>query len=695
MIDALSVQPVLPPLVLALAAGVAFVLLALALLRGGRGVWLRALSFLILFLALFDPRLVREERTPRPDVALVVVDDSPSQQSPPRQVLTAAALAALQVQLARFEGVETRIVHAAGGSNDGETRLFDAIEHALPEDVAGRLGGVFLITDGQVHDVPAAPPHWLTAPVHALLTGAADEFDRRLNIVEAPAYGLVGDTAGIKVRVDDLGGKPGGAPIPLRIRIDGEARAPILIAPGEEQTVPLPLEHAGPTILELAVDAAPGEVSPVNNRAAVVVNGVRDRLRVLLVSGQPHPGERVWRNLLKSDPSVDLVHFTILRPPEKDDATPLKELSLIVFPVQELFERRLADFDLVVFDRYAQRGVLPAPYYDRIADYVRGGGALLLAVGPEFAGERSLANTSLGSILPAAPSGRVLERAFLPQVTPVGRRHPVASDLPGETPAGDTDSETGANAGPVWGHWFRAVEANSRSGEALLQGPGANPLLIVDRVDKGRVALLLSDQIWLWARGYEGGGPHGELLRRLAHWLMKEPELEEERLTAGAVSGRLHMQRRSLSAGDREVTVTSPSGREQRLMLVDGDDGLARGELPINEQGLWRVTDGERTALAAAGRINPPEQRDLRTSAESLAPLVAATRGGIAWLASATPDVRRIEKGGQAAGSDWIGLVRNRAYAVTGVRQVSLLPGPLVLALSLFAFAGAWWREGR
>ncbi len=691
MIDGLTLQPILPLWLLAGAAAVALVLLGWALFQGGRGVWLRALSFLVLFVVLFDPRLVREERTPRQDVALVVVDDSPSQRTPQRQALTVQALAAVQAQLAKFKGVDTRIVHAAGGSSDGETRLFEAIEHALPEDAAGRLAGVLLITDGQVHDVPATTPHWLTAPVHALLTGAADEFDRRLTIVEAPAYGLVGTTVEVKVRVEDLGGKPRKEPISLHIRVDGEERPPMLMAPGEEQTVPLPLDHAGPAVLELAVDAAPGEVSPVNNYAAVVVNGVRDRLRVLLVSGQPHPGERVWRNLLKSDPSVDLVHFTILRPPEKDDATPLKELSLIVFPVQELFERRLADFDLVVFDRYALRGVLPVPYYDRIADYVRGGGAPLLAVGPEFAGERSVAHTSLGNILPAAPTGRILERAFLPQVTPIGRRHPVASDLPGGVPADNSDT----TADPVWGHWFRAIEAESHGGEALLQGPGTDPLLVVDRVDKGRVALLLSDQIWLWARGYEGGGPHGELLRRLAHWLMKEPELEEESLTAGVVSGRLTVQRRSLSAGDREVTVTSPSGQEQQLTLADGADGLARGEVPVDEQGLWRVTDGDRTALAAAGRINPPEQRDLRTTAERLAPLVAATKGGINWLASGTPEVRRIEKGDQAAGSNWIGLVRNRAYTVTGVRQVSLVPALLALALALFAFAGAWWREGR
>ena len=97
------------------------------------------------------------------------------------------------------------------------------------------------------------------------------------------------------------------------------------------------------------------------------INGVRDRLRVLLVSGEPHAGERTWRNLLKSDASVDLVHFTILRPPEKQDGVPVDELSLIAFPTRELFIEKIEDFDLIIFDRYRRRGILPSLYLENIA----------------------------------------------------------------------------------------------------------------------------------------------------------------------------------------------------------------------------------------------------------------------------------------------------------------------------------------
>ncbi len=717
MTGEITFAPLLPLPVLAVAAGAALLLLCVAAIRGGRGVVWRTLALLVLFAALLDPKLIEEERSDRPDVALIVVDNSPSQQQGDRQATTAAAVDGLTHALAALQGVETRIVRAGASADGAETRLFEPLDRAIGDDVGGRLGAVFMVTDGQVHDVPDAPPPWLTAPLHVLISGRPDDRDRRLTVEQVPAYGMVGETVAARFRVDELGagggdaGEGGRAPVPVRASIDGEPAATLAVRPGVAETFTFPLTHAGPTVVEFAVDAAPGEVSIVNNQAAAVVSGVRDRLKVLLVSGQPHSGERVWRNLLKSDPAVDLVHFTILRPPEKDDATPLKELSLIVFPVQELFETKLDDFDLIVFDRYALRGVLPLPYYGRIADYVRHGGALLLAVGPEYAGRQSLWHTPLGDILPAVPTGRIIEGGFRPEITDLGRRHPVTSDLPGETAAGDAEDDS-ADGQPLWGRWFRYIEATAAErAAALMQAPDGRPLLVVDRVGDGRVAQLLSDQIWLWARGFEGGGPHGELLRRLGHWLMKEPELEEESLTATVTNGRLVIIGRSLTEGDREVTVTSPSGRNERVRLDAGSDGIARAEVATPEAGLWRVSDGTRTALAAAGRVNPREFADLRATDAILAPLVRATKGGISWLGTAAagdagnpagrvrdldmPDIRRVAADAVPSGSGWLGVKRNGAYTVTGVRQVSLLPGLAVLALALALLGAAWWREGR
>ena len=429
------------------------------------------------------------------------------------------------------------------------------------------------------------------------------------------------------------------------MRIDGEEYGSDPGADGlDPRAIPLSLRHAGPVVLELEVEPAEQEVSRLNNRTAVVINSVRERLRVLLVSGQPHLGERTWRNLLKSDPSVDLVHFTILRPPEKDDATPLKELSLIVFPVQELFETKLSEFDLVVFDRYVVRGILPTPYYARIADYVRHGGAL---AGGGGAGVRRCAEP-----LPHASRRRAAHHAqrssFRAGVSADDYRYRAAPSHQLRPARGDGGRRCGweASSEPTWGRWFRLIDGDARSGTILMTGVGGRPLLAVDRVGEGRVAQLMSDHIWLWARGFDGGGPHVELLRRLAHWLMKEPELEEEHLQGRVIDGRLLVERRSLAPGNVDVTVTDPSGRSRTLTLEGGYDGLARGEVQAKEAGLWRISDGVRTALAAAGRMNPPGVCGSRATPDRLSPFVESTGGGTAWLEDGVPQLRRTQQAG-------------------------------------------------
>ena len=168
-----------------------------------------------------------------------------------------------------------------------------------------------------------------------------------------------------------------------------------------------------------------------------------------MVSGQPYPGLRVWRNLLKADPAVDLVHFTILRPPEKQDGTPIRELALIAFPSRELFEVKLKEFDLIIFDNYSRRGLLPLIYLENIARYVEEGGALLEAAGPQFAEPLSLYRTPLARVLPGRPTGETFERGFRPVVTEAGQRHPVTAGL------------AAASGEPDWGRWFRQLDVET------------------------------------------------------------------------------------------------------------------------------------------------------------------------------------------------------------------------------------------
>ncbi|MFN7001334.1 MAG: hypothetical protein ACK4ST_15110, partial [Elioraea tepidiphila] len=456
---------------------------------------------------------------------------------------------------------------------------------------------------------------------------------------------------------------------------------------GREHVISVPIERAGQTVLEIEAEERPGEVSLLNNRAVVAINGVRDRLRVLLVSGEPHAGQRTWRRLLKADPNVDLVHFTILRPPEKDDLTPLSELALIAFPVRELFQVKLREFDLIIFDRFSNRGILPPIYLRNIADYVRGGGALLMSVGPEFVGPASLYNTALGQVLPASPTGRIAEAPYRARVTELGERHPITTALPGAN-LGDAE--------PAWGRWYRRIETAAPRGQVLMSGPNDEPLLIADRVGEGRVTLLLSDHIWLWSRNHDGGGPQGEILRRVAHWLMKEPELEEEDLRVHIEGERLVIERRSIAEGPPpQVTVTSPSGAVSTHSLEPAGPGRAILELPATEPGAWRVSDGTRFAFGAVGAANPLELADLRATAERAGAAASRSGGATMWLADGVPDVRRVLAERAARGQGWIGLRRNRDHVVTGVADLPLMPPWAALLLILGGAVWAWRREGR
>jgi hypothetical protein len=479
---------------------------------------------------------------------------------------------------------------------------------------------------------------------------------------------------------------------------------------GAAQTVTVPVQREGPSVIVLNAAGLPGEVSPINNQQIVTINGVRDRLRVLLISGQPDPGERAWRRLLKSDPAVDLVHFTILRPPDKDDLTPLDQLALIAFPERELFEQKISDFDLIILDRFQNQGILPPAYLANIATYVRNGGALLLEAGPEFASPASLAHTQLGAVLPAQPTvagdpeddamgfpspfapqppdgAGISIGAFRPSLTDLGLRDPVTADLPG------TD---GAQA-PGWGRWYRLIDSMDVHGQVLMQGDSGQPLLILDHVGQGRVGLLLSDQIWLWARAHDGGGPQAELLRRVAHWLMKEPALDENRLTATMADGTLAIDQRQLMPGPPPiVAVTDPDGHIRRRLMTAMGPGHATLSVPAAEPGLWRVSDGTRTAYAASDMADPPEWADLRATATKAGAMIAATEGSAHWLArGGVPALRLVSAGNVSGGSDWIGLRRNDAHVTTGIALTPLLPAWAALPLLLGVLLIAWRREGR
>ena len=688
----LAFAPHIPLSLLALLAGLALAITLYSFYARARGAWARALAFAILLFALAGPLLVHENHAPLPDVVAVIVDRSQSMGLGSRAQDADKALVQVRRQLAAEPNLivrEASVTTTTNGENNG-TQAFAALNAVLGDVPPSRVAGAILITDGQVHDAPDAAQMPLKAPLHALIAGKRGERDRKLTIVNAARFAIIGQTAQMRVRVEDFGSDSGGIAT-IRVAVDGKPQGNRSVLVGEDSVIKVPVSHEGENIVELMAEPGPAELTLQNNRAVVTISGVRDRLRVLLVSGQPHAGERVWRNLLKADPSVDLIHFTILRPPEKQDSTPLEELSLIAFPHRELFSEKLGSFDLVIFDRYYEQGILPMAYFQNIANYVQEGGALLISAGPEFAGPMSIYRTPLANVLPAQPTGAIIARGFKPMVTAIGLAHPVTRGLPG----GNSLADNGKSTPPGWGRWFRALGANQVAGQSVMSGPDGEPLLVLDQVGKGRVAELLSDQIWLWERGFEGGGPQAELLRRLAHWLMKEPELETESLSATVVDGKIVVTRRTMSATTPPVTLTSPSGKQSQLTLDKLEPGIWRGAASAEELGLYRLSDGKLSTVTAAGPLNPKEVADMRATDSVLAPLARATDGSVRWLSDGVPAIKRVSMGESAQGRGWIGIRRNGAYQVTSLTQQPLLPAWLALLLIVGSLLLAWRIEGR
>ncbi|WP_209835171.1 hypothetical protein [Ruegeria sp. HKCCE3926] len=672
-------DPLIPWPLLAAVGAIAAVGVALALWRGLSGWALRGLAALVVIAALSGPVYQVEDRAPLTDIVLMIEDESASQTLSDRAEQTAQAAEDLAAEIEARDNTELRRIRIGDGDGDEGTQVMAALNEALAEEPRARIAGILVVSDGIVHDADQAPE--LPAPMHLLQSGRADDWDRRLIVRNAPAFAIIGESVTLTLRVEDSGAAPAGAATaPLEISVDGGEPQQLSIPIGRDVELPVTLPHGGRNVLQFSVPLAEGELTDRNNTALIQMNGVRDRLRVLLVSGEPHPGGRTWRNLLKSDSSVDLVHFTILRPPEKQDGVPVDELSLIAFPTRELFLEKINDFDLIIFDRYKRRGILPAIYLDNVTSYINDGGAVLIAAGPDFAGADSIFRSPLAPILPAQPSARVFEERFVPKVSALGQRHPVTTNL------GDSED---------WGAWLRQIDVNHRSGEVLMTGIDERPLLVLDRVGEGRVAMLASDHAWLWSRGFEGGGPQLELLRRLAHWMMKEPELEEEALWAEANGQSMRIIRQTLGDDVGPVTVTRPNGETLEITLQEVSPGRFEAQYYGPEIGLYRLQEGDHMAVIGLGPAAPKEFERTIATGDVLEPVLTGMRGGVIRVEDGLPSIRNVRAGRPAAGRGWIGLTPRDAYETRDVTQAGLLPPWLVLLLAGGFLLGGWLREGR
>lgn len=680
MTESVIFSPLLPLPVIGLAALVVVLFTAIALMRGLSGWAPRGLGALLVVGALVQPMYQSEDRTPLKDIVVLLIDQSASQTLLDRARTTENRTAEIEAALAARPNTQVHRIEVNDGPDDTGSLLMTALSEQLSKLPSERIAGIILLSDGLLHDLELAPE--LPAPLHLMLSGKKSDWDRRVTVKNAPAFAILDEEITLTLRIEDSGAAPATPVIvPLIISVDGGPPQSYQVPLNQDLSLPITLPHAGRNIIQFETPKVAGELTDRNNSALVQINGVRDRLRVLLVSGQPHAGGRIWRNLLKSDSAVDLVHFTILRSPNKQDGVPVDELSLIPFPTRELFMEKIHDFDLIIFDRYKRRGILPALYLDNVVDYVRNGGAVLVAAGPDFASANSLYRSPLSNILPAEPTARVITKPLRPKLTAVGQKHPVTANLSSDK--------------TEWGRWLRQIEVTQKSGHILMSGADERPLLILDRQGEGRVALLASDHAWLWHRGFEGGGPQRELLRRLAHWMMKEPDLEEETLTARAYGDGLKIIRQSLQDNIAPVTVTSPSGNKSLLNLKQTAPGRFEADLQTDELGLYRLIGDGQSSVVGLGPTAPREFEHTIATAELLKPLITSTGGGVIRMTAALPGLRDVRPGRKAAGRGWIGLTPRKAFETRDITQLALLPPWLVLLLIAGLITAGWLREGR
>ncbi len=679
--------PLVPLPIIYIVLGIAALsLLSLFILRSKGGEF-RCVFMLIIALFLGNPTLHEKTSEPLPELIMAVIDNSPSMNYGRRKSQASDALTSLHEQVNKRADLVLKTVNISGSGEEG-TKIFKNIN--LTTEEKQRLSGVFLITDGQIHDIPESFEQTglpQEVPLHLLLAGDQNKQDRRIIIDQAPAFGIIDQTTILTFRVVDENTSGPSQPANVIIRQNGEIIAEFRASVNQLIRQDLVLENRGKTTFDISVEELENEITTLNNQASFDVNGVRDRLKVLLISGEPHPGERAWRNILKADPSVDLIHFTILRHPAKQDGTPIRELSLIAFPIHELFEVKLAEFDLIIFDQYQRQGFLPSHYLTNIVRYVEQGGALLEVGGPGYATPASLYNTALGNLLPAEPLGTVSQNPFHPLVTKLGLRHPVTSRLP--------KANLNADEKPSWGRWFRQVDTDTLSGSTIMTGNNEQPLLILDHYQKGRVAQITSDHIWLWGRNIEGGGPQTELIRRLVHWLMKEPELDEETLKVSLTDDFLTITRQSLSNDEVPITVKNPSGETSDLIMKPETDGKSELTVPAVNPGIYTISDGPHTVVSH-NILNGPEHEKVLSDPNPVRPIIEENGGGIFPLQnSSTPRIRLVHSKGSFNGRDWAGLMARKAERITGDNRRTLLPPWVFLSLLLFTAFGAWYREGR
>lgn len=628
----------------------------------------------LVILLLLEPTLSKNVNSSLPDVIAIVHDQSSSMRATNRLEGAHTALTRLTKALEKLPN--TVVKTASIAESVGGTRISGAINQATSGYVADQIAAVIYLGDGLVIDgSELAKPY----PLHQILIADESEKDRLIELISSPIAVDVGQNAEVVFKVTES--RPQTDFAQVRIYLGNLNVRTMNVKINHETKINIPINVRGKIPIAIEVAPAQNEVTTNNNIVISQIEGTRNRLQVLLVTGSPYEGARAWRNLLKSDPNVELVHFTILRNAQSEDVGDESESSLIPFPTEELFLDKLNGFDLIVFDRFKRIDILPDLYLEQVAQWVENGGAFLLLAGPAEAEENGILTTPLARVMPFANPKEFNEAMFSPRLSPSGASHPITRPF-------ITSQNT-------WGQWNRLLHAEPL-GDVLLNAGGA-PLLITKEANQGRVAAILSDRSWLWQRGFEGGGPFRALFQRVAHWLMKEPELSSNNLDFTQENGGLRFVYSGL-LNEPEIEIISPSQNHSKLKLAKNGSNEFHAVFSAAENGLYRIKLGQDLRFINMGDGPEITAQDLRASHQPIRSAAGATNGGkYAYIGRAgngnLPNFKQISTRELAIGN-MFALKKNNYHTVVRAQSEPLLP-PLGMAIAMACLAlFTWWREG-
>jgi uncharacterized membrane protein len=577
-----------------------------------------------------------------------------------------------------------------------------------------RPAAVVVVSDGRLDDPPEDPPDAalralgdaLHVPIHAVATtkdAPADASVRRVSVAGAavahvplPVRIEVGCAGG--VACDEI------AVAARELRDDGPAQ---LLASGTAHVkdgkaaldLTITLERAGPRIVEFAITPPAGDAVPENDRRLVTFDVTRERVRVLHVAGRPTNDVRALRQWLKSDTSVDVVAFFILRTLTDEVHASQSELALIPFPVDELFQEHLPSFDAVVLQDFDAQPYNLDKYLPNIEKYVQSGGGLVMVGGQNSFVAGGYAGTPLARVLPVAlddsPGATNADTgSFEPQWTPEGKSAPllaplrdvVGDELP-QMPGTNVLGDVGPGGVALWTHPSR----KTKSGAPM-------PVLAIAEEGSGRAIALGVDGAWklefseLGAR--TAGRGHAALWDGLLGWLMRDPRFEPAQIevkggcTAGLPSTVRARVPPGVKEGDDPKVTLEVTRIDQAQPPVKQEHVRAPEETSIEFE-LPPLEAGAYAARLRVGR-GSVTRRDF-----------ACEAGGDEW-ADTRPDPERLEKIARATGGTFVqgssnvtGVPMPRPTVVSAERHVTPIAPPWVWSLTAAALLGLHWVTRR